>query len=308
MCFASGQAREREKEKSAVENGEKCPRRNEQLSEESEQKELQPNEDAHPNRPPPFKDADHPNTINPVEAAKEGRWDDVKKYLQDNHFLTVYELAIEFGKSPSTVRNWRRRCGLSGKYPFKTRPTNRKKNVTVVKDKSTWDNAEWFEQQYTVNGHGIAMIAKMIDRSPRLVVLRLKKYGIETRSHSQAVRSNNPCADGKWLLYHYGTRNEYEKETENPDSEGGKEWSLKRCAEAAGVVPATIYNWLVRANKEGFQINIRDLNEAVAGHRNPFYGKKHSEETKERLRQSSRAYIKSRTKKSAKLSENSPAD
>ena len=158
-----------------------------------------------------------------------------------------------------------------------------------VDDQDVWDNAEWFEEYYTVKRYGIASIAKIISRSPRLVVLRLERYGVEKRSHSQAVKSSNPCSNADWLIYHYGTRDEYvawaAKTKTDADDDGGQCWSLRKCAAFAGVVPATVYNWLVRVNNEGFELNIRDLNEAVAGTRNPFYGKKHSKETKDRLRQ-----------------------
>lgn len=227
--------------------------------------------------------------IDPVQASRDGRWDDVKKFLDDNDYLTIYEIAIKLGKSPSTIRNWRRKTGLSKEYPFKDRPKVRAQNLPKVNDQDVWDNGEWFEEYYTNKKYGIATIAKIISRSPRLVALRLGKYGIETRSHSQAVRSTNPCAEAEWLVFHYSTRDEYVAWAKStgvkPDPEGGKCWSLKKCSEFAGVVPATIYNWLVRVNNEGLEINIRDLNESVAGVRNPFYGKKHSKETKEKLRQ-----------------------
>jgi len=246
--------------------------------------------------------------IDLLEAAKAGRWDEVRQYFEENDYLTTCEMAIKIGRSPSTIRNWRRKAGLSKAFPFKTRPQVTKREYTKEPNKEIWDTEEWFREQYETNQHGVAMIAKIIDRSPRLVSLRLEKYGIETRSHGEAVRSTNPCSSAEWLLYWYGTREEYCKGTESPDKEGGKGWSLKRCAKEAGVVPATIYNWLVRANKDGCSINIRDLNESLAGKRNPFYGKKHTKETKERLRQTSRAYFKSRAAKSTKKAEEEQPD
>lgn len=225
----------------------------------------------------------------PIQAARDGRWDEVKQFLDDNDHLTIYEIAINLGKSPSTIRNWRRKTGLSKEYPFKSRPKIRAQSLPKVDDQDIWDNGEWFEEYYTTKKYGISTIAKIISRSPRLVALRLEKYGIETRSHSQAVRSSNPCSEVEWLVFYYGTRDEYvawaAKNDVEADPDGGKCWSLKKCSEYAGVVPATIYNWLVRVNNEGLEINIRDLNESVAGVRNPFYGKKHSKETKARLRE-----------------------
>jgi transposase len=243
----------------------------------------------------------------PTEAALAKRWDDVKHFLVENDHLTVYEIAIKVGRSPSTIRNWRRRTGLSQEYPFKERPTVKKLDLPTVSDPDIWDNEDWFKKQYNTTKLGISAIARIIGKSPRLVALRLEKYGIETRSHSEAVKSTNPCSDEDWLMFHYATRGEYERWTSGsgvtPDDEGGKGWSLKRCAETAGVVPATIYNWLVRLNNEGSKVNIRDLNESVAGERNPFFGKKHTKETKARLREAFIARYgdpKSRTKTSDK--------
>jgi len=229
--------------------------------------------------------------------------DDIKAFLLEHTYLTVYEIAIQLDKSPSTIRTWRKKLGLSQGNPFKSQPQGRQKKATPsVTDPEIWDNAEWFEEQYYKKKLGIITISKIINKSPRLVVLRFKKYGIESRQHNEAVRSCHPCSKASWLYYHYGTKEEYvqwAKENDlEPDKDGGKALSLKRCAEAAGVVPATIYNWLVRIKRDGCAINMRDPYEAVAGERNPFYGKKHTEETKEKLRKTSSAYIKSRAKKS----------
>jgi lambda repressor-like predicted transcriptional regulator len=235
-----------------------------------------------------------------LEAAKDGRWDDVKAFFEENDHYTVYELSIKIGKSPSTIRNWRRKAGLSKKYPFKDRPVTKSMNLPKVDDKEVWDNEEWFKEQYEKNKLGIKAISNMISKSPRLVALRLVKYGIETRSHSEAVKSTNPCSSVEWLMYHYADRHEYLEWAKKGNIElekgGGKGWSLKKCSEMAGVVPATIYNWLVRANNEGHVINIRDLNESMAGEKNPFFGRKHTKETIEILREKAKSgNSKSRT-------------
>jgi len=226
--------------------------------------------------------------IDLVEAALAQRWDDVKQFLLENSHLTVYEIAIKVHRSASTIRSWRRKTGLSEDYPFKEQPRTRKTTHSTIADQDVWDNEEWFDKQYNTNKLGITIIAQIIGRSPRLVSLRLQRYGIETRTHAQAVRSINPCSSEEWMMYHYATRTEYiawaTRTGAAIDPGGGNSWSLKRCSEVAGVVPATIYNWLVRLSNEGGQVNIRDLNEAVAGKRNPFFGRKHTEETKKYLR------------------------
>jgi transposase len=230
--------------------------------------------------------------IDPIKAARQKRWDDIKQYFSDNDHLTPNEIAINLGLSPSTIRKWRKLAGLTGEYPFKDRPVAKSHVLPTEDDQHVWDCEEWFKEYYEDKQYGITSIAKIISRSPRLVRLRLDKYGIKVRSHSEAVRSSNPCSNVDWLMFHYATKKEYlawaKKKGVEPDPDGGKEWSLKRCAEMAGVVPATIYNWLVRVNNEGSTINIRDLNESMAGRRNPFYGKKHSPEALEKMKEASR--------------------
>jgi hypothetical protein len=235
----------------------------------------------------------------------QDRWEETKKYLIEYDFLSVYDLAIQLNRSPATIRIWRRKLGLSRGYPFKVRPETRKKSVvSVVVDQEIWDNAEWFKEQYVDKKMGIAAIAKVIGRVSRIVVLRLSKYGIATRKHDKAVKSINPCSDIQWLMYNYATRDEYlswaVKNGVKPDEIGGKSLSMKKCADLANVVPATVNNWLVRANREGFKINIRDSSESQVGSKNPFYGRRHTKETIERLRKITSANLKSRTKSRAK--------
>lgn len=198
----------------------------------------------------------------------------LKKFFNENPELTTYELASLANRSASTIRNWKRKCGIKAgqagwgskreEIPFTRQPEYKKKEIERVDDPTDWDNEAWFRQQYEGNGYGIPTVARMIGRSIALVKGRLEKYGIQTRSHAEAVKSKNPCYKKEWL------EDRYIKQR----------WSLAKCAEEAGVVPYTIYNWLI-----GFNFEIRDIYEAMAGDRNPFHGRTHSEETKERIRQ-----------------------
>jgi len=220
--------------------------------------------------------------IDPCDAAKNRQWDIVRKYLEENAHLNPNEIAIQLGRSPATIRRWRRKAGMTKKYPFTRRQNFAARVLPTVTDPEVWDNEEWFKEHYEEKSYGISAIGRIIKRSPRLVTRKLNKYGIRIKSHSEAVRSANPCANEEWLVYHYGNREEYlawAKKTGNtPDEGGGKEWSLKKCSTVADVVIATVYGWLVRVNIEGGNINIRDISESVAGNKNPFYGKRHPPE------------------------------
>lgn len=212
--------------------------------------------------------------------------DSLKKFFEENPYLSTYELAMVVGKSPSTIRNWKRKCGLElKKSPFPKGREYTRREVEVVSDQDLWDTKEWFNKQYTIEGNGIPTIAKMIGKSVSLVAARLKKYGIQTRKHSDAVKSNNQFCNEEWLYTHYTTRDQYvewcTKNAKQTSPDGGQGLSLAKCAKIAGVVPYTIYNWLVH-----FKIPMRDINEAMAGEGNPFYGRKHSDATKQRIRES----------------------
>lgn len=211
---------------------------------------------------------------------------ELKKFFEENPSLSTYELAIVAGKSPSTIRNWKRKCGIELKQsPFPKGREYTRRDVEPVTDQDVWDNKEWFSQKYTVEGFGIPTIAKMIGKSVSLVAARLKKYEVATRPHNEAVKSTNKCCNEEWLYYHYTTRDQYvdwcTKNAKQVEAEGGQALSLAKCAKLAEVVPYTIYNWLVH-----FKIPMRDINEAMAGEGNPFYGRKHSDATKQRIRES----------------------
>lgn len=210
----------------------------------------------------------------------------LKKFFESNPHLSTYELAIVAGRSPSTIRNWKRKCGITLKEsPFPKGREYKKKEVPQVSDKLVWDTKEWFYQKYVTEGLGIPTIARMISKSVSLVAGRLKKYDVPTRPHKDAVKSNNTSCDEGWLYYNYATRDQYvdwcTKNAKPVEPEGGKALSLAKCATIAGVVPYTIYNWLVR-----YRIPMRDINEAMAGENNPFFGKKHSDATKQKIRES----------------------
>lgn len=213
--------------------------------------------------------------------------DALSAFLDEYDHYTTYELAQLVDRSPSTIRKWRKKCNKeSTKMPFANakRPKPKKKQVTLVTDPDIWDNQEWFEEQYYEKGHGIPTIAKIIGRSVSLVVKRFDRYSIQTRSYRESMASKNPCCNKKWLMENYADRDQYlewcQEHGVEPISDGGRGRTLAECAEEAGVVPYTIYNWLVK-----FRVSIRDINEAMVGERNPFFGRRHTEETKRKIRE-----------------------
>jgi len=151
-----------------------------------------------------------------------------------NH-LNNHDLAIIAGRSLTTIREWKRRCGLSvGKKPIAPYTVFKKKLPTPPEN---WDCKEWFYDMYINKKYGVGIIAQSLQRSITLVKNRLKKYGIKLRTVAESKKSKNKYCNEIWLRKYY--------------EELG--WSAKKCSEAAGVCITTIYDWLVL-----FKIKKRD--------------------------------------------------
>jgi len=195
--------------------------------------------------------------VNPTDP------DSLKEFFTAFRGLSNPELAILAGRTPDTIRKWRKKCDEEiYRDPF---VEWRSKQVKQVKPKITrpelWDCAEWFKEQYEKKGRGVATISGIINKNPKFTYYRLKKYGVKIRSYKEATKSDNPCCDEDWLYYHYSRREEYlkwcKKNHVDTDKHGGMALPLRECAELAGVVPYTITNWLTR-----FKIRIRGITES----------------------------------------------
>jgi len=220
-----------------------------------------------------------------AKRVNPGNIEELKKFFKEHKLYTTYEIAKLVDRSPSTIREWRRRCGIHGKQLFPNAKRKSQARTYIKVPKSVWDNRDWFFNEYQTKKHGMLIISKMIDRSTALVRNRLIKYGIDIRSHKEALQSDNSCCNEIWLMEHYADRKQYirwNKRNSTKSKPGmGKGLTLRECAKLADVKSAyTVYNWLVK-----YDIAIRDIHEAMAGNRNPFYKKRHSEETKEKIRQ-----------------------
>lgn len=217
----------------------------------------------------------------PDRSTNEGK----QRFLEENDGLSTYQLAVLAGKSASTIRNWKRKFQQPlKKSPFNHKPSGNSRPIEHVDDKSIWDNEEWFRQKYEIERIGIPTISKIISRSPALVSSKLDRYGVEIRKHAESVCSTNPCCNKDWLMAHYVTDEEYAHWLKQLDKDPTVSrhpeapLSLSRCAAEASVVPYTIYNWLTK-----FDMNIRDIHDAMSGELNPFYGKTHTTETRQRI-------------------------
>ncbi len=194
----------------------------------------------------------------------------LRVFFEKHQFHNTYELAALTNKSPSVIEEWRNRCGMkSGKKPPTTVKREFKPKDYEPIDVTVWDNKEWLMQKYTIERLGLPTVARMVKRSVTLIRKKLQRYGIPTRDLQTSMASKNPHCTKEWLVSTYV-------------NDG---WTLRECAEVADVSPHTISKWLAK-----FNLDIRDVNEAMAGNRNPFFGRRHSEQTKERLR---RAYKES---------------
>ena len=181
--------------------------------------------------------------------------DEIKKILEDNKYLTSSELAYMLEVSPSAIREWREKLGVECRVKINTsymREWNTGKEYPLVEDPKIWDNKEWLSEQYEKNGYGRRIIAKMINRDPKVVKLRLRRYGIRIRDVREASQSKNPCCNKEWLEEHY-------------EKQG---LSQRKCAKIADVNPQTIVNWLVK-----FGMSVRNMSESMTGERNHLYGR-----------------------------------
>jgi len=161
--------------------------------------------------------------------------------------LSNTELGVVAGRSPSTIRRWKRMCGLSsGNKPI-SEPQFTKKQINEVVP-IDWDSKEWFSDQYINKKHGVLKIARILGRSRTLVLSRLDRYGIDTRSQKDSTKSSNGCKTFAWLSKYY---------IEN-------KWSIEQCAKSAGVVNETIKEWLIE-----FGMETRTTSEALIGRKRP---------------------------------------
>lgn len=187
---------------------------------------------------------------------------DLMVFFERNSYLTTMEQAQMAGVSTKTIQRWKHKCGIKLKNRgwgsgYKERPfvgtKMKKEKIEIIHDRNIWNNKEWFVEMYVQRGYTGLRMAKMINRDHALVRMKLKKFGIPIRSHSEVVHSKNPCCSREWLEEHYEIL----------------EMSANECAKLAKVNFYTIHNWLVK-----FGMPIRDIYESQYGHRNPFYGKR----------------------------------
>jgi hypothetical protein len=184
--------------------------------------------------------------------------DSLLEFFEEYRGLTNNQLAIVADVAPCTIVEWKRKCGIiSSTYQ---KPQKRAKGP-IPED---WDNKKWFEQAYKSMGlHAIALLIGK-GNNWQFVAKRLKRYGIERKSHSERVGSTNPCCDSGWLHYYYSDRKRYlkwcRKNRVEPCDEGGQKLTLHECGALAGVSHQTIANWLSL-----FKIKTRDLSESKVG-------------------------------------------
>jgi len=178
------------------------------------------------------------------------------KFFETFKGLNNYQLAVLADRSTSTIRGWKRKCGLAAKRKKSSRLKHKpnKKQKTLIKFTGDWDNKEWLEKTY--REYGIQSIAKMVGKNPITIRKRFKKYDIAIIPFEERVKSKNECCSKEWLYYHYGDRDQYLKWCKEnkvePDENGGMGLSPIECAALAGVVKETVIDWLTR-----FKIRIR---------------------------------------------------
>ncbi len=130
--------------------------------------------------------------------------------------------------------------------------------------RETWKpvDRDWLYQKYVVEGLGTTRIGRLVGRHPKRVYEWLRDLGIPLREKWQGnVPSRQPFHDPDWL------KSEYEKGRNCYD-----------IAEECGVVPGTVFRYMVR-----FGIETRSTHESLRlagtqvrlfGEKNPMWGRK----------------------------------
>lgn len=175
----------------------------------------------------------------------------MKLFFEQHPFLKTTELAQIIGCSNTTIRRWRKRFGFTTEKPNFFRAYRPPLTTTETFLPSVWNNREWLEQKYIVEGYGMRSISRMTGKKVEYIYNRLRHFGIKTRPKIGSV-SKNSCYNREWLV-------------ENHIILGR---SIRHCARIASVNPYTIYNWAAK-----FGVVLRDKRECNAGDRSSTYGK-----------------------------------
>lgn len=160
--------------------------------------------------------------------------EELKKFFEEYNDYTTFEISLKTKIPADVLRKWRVKANIKSETEqsefFRAHRNRKKTKLVKVTDPAIWDNKEWFVEAYSK--HGIITISKIIGRASRTVLKRFKKYGIETKSWSESVKSKNPCNNVTWIVDHY-----YYQKT-----------GIKKMAKLAGVSVYTMYDWFVNFN------------------------------------------------------------
>lgn len=164
---------------------------------------------------------DRLDSSGPDHEIPEPRYRDGEWLYQQYAVLakTEEEIADECSVWPKTISRWLDNHGIETR-PGGPRP-------------GPWKNGEWLRTKYHEQGKTVEQIANEHDCDEKTIRAWLAEHGIETRDHSErhpASRSDPPYRDKEWLQSQYVDQ--------------GK--SSDQIAEACGVEPATILEWLDR--------------------------------------------------------------
>lgn len=136
------------------------------------------------------------------------------------------------------------------------------------------NSKEWLVKEYIEEELSTTKIAEKVGCNPVTVWNHLKKFGIPIRSHSEAIRGEKNYWYGKIFFKH--------KQLADKDWLYEKYWtdglSTREIAEIVNCDPATIFSALRRHN-----IKTRTLSEANQGERSFFWGKHHTQESKDKM-------------------------
>jgi GNAT superfamily N-acetyltransferase len=168
---------------------------------------------------------------------------------------TLENMAKQYNTSTFTIRKIMRENNIIIRKPI-VPFAGRKQRRTIIDLPNFMDNKEWFRHAYIEKRYSMSEIAEFVNKSVGYVSGKLSKYGIAARSISEGVRE----LDYDQVLASYGVLGSMSK-------------------------VAARFNCTVEAVKRvllKYDVVPVSTSDMFSGVGNPFYGRKHDEETRRR--------------------------
>ncbi len=176
-----------------------------------------------------------------------------KEWLDAHAGFTKREKAKIAEVDMSTIDYWMRVIG--GKVK---RVSQKIININLIQEE-IWYNYDWLYEHYITQNLGLSTLSKMIGRSVGKINDALIFFGIPKRSLKASMARFAKRPTKEWIYAHY--------------VQAG--WSIDKCSAEFGCSWSVMYKAIM-----AYGFPDRSATEQFSGSLNPFYGRKHTEETK----------------------------